>query len=76
MSRTQIFIHRSGGSSIADWATATRDDVRTGRRETKLQIFSQKKLAGMEEGVALSSRRRTERSAVCCTELSRAFFGE
>ena len=76
MSRTQIFIHRSGGSSIADWATATRDDVRKCKREIKLRSFRRKKLAGMEEGVASSSTRRVERAAVRCTELSRIFFGE
>jgi len=76
MSRCQIFIHRSGGSSIAGWATATRTDVRTCRREMKLRSFRRKKLVGMEEGVALSSTRRVERAAVRCTELSRTFFGE
>ena len=77
MSSSQICIHRSGGSSIADWATATRTDVRKCRREMKLRSFRRKKLlAGMEEGVASSSTRRMERAAVRCTELSRTFFGE
>lgn len=76
MSSSQIFIHRSGGSSIADGATATRSDVRKCRREMKLRSFRSKKLAGMEEGVASSSTRRVERAAVRCTELSRTFFGD
>jgi len=76
MSRAQICIHRSGSSSLAGWASATRDDVRKCRREIKLRSFRRKKLAGMEEGVASSSRRRTERSAVCCTELRRRALGE
>ena len=90
MSRAQICIHRSGSSSLAGWASATRDDVRKCRREINVRtcrrddvrtcrrerIFSRKKLAGMEEGVASSSRRRTERSAVCCTELRRRALGE